>query len=344
MEKIGKRGMEAWVLAGLLIALVVAFVLIVFTGGFAVWIGEQQAQSSCQTWVDTQSSRLGTPVFGIKVIDYTSPCQTVVESIKVDTQEELDRAIADRQLGCLASYRFGKENFYSEYKLSWSKTYCRFCNEMYIDKESKVKQIDWEAYQIFINTQKPKYSTKTYAELFTDTEDASLDFGGIDKTDIDYGKPLYIAFMVDDSTTWGEKIAVFGEAALGIKLYQSYKDVKAAGGVVKGIKVVVKDLAFIKRSKSIGPIPGIVTEPRSYGSAFGGVVKSLKGNLYVTLITSTAVAATYSAFKPGVGLMTGEQVLENSDCDMGVAYMNPVIKDKELESKLAEYRKEKSIA
>ena len=78
-----------------------------------------------------------------------------------------------------------------------------------------------------------------------------------------------------------------------------------------------------------------------YGSAFGGVVKGIKKNVIITIAGSAIVATTYKSFKPGVAIMTGEEVIENSDCDLDSIYMNPVIKDKDIESKLATYRKEK---
>src|SRR3989344_4294632 len=112
---LNKKGDANWVIVGLIIFLIVLVILIVFDAGLASFISLALGKSTCQTWVDVQSSRLGKPLFGIKMIDYETPCQTYVEEIKVENDKELYTEMADKMLTCLDSYRFGKRNFYSDF-------------------------------------------------------------------------------------------------------------------------------------------------------------------------------------------------------------------------------------
>jgi len=251
---------------------------------------------------------------------------------------------------CLSEYRFGKRNFYSDYTLDWTKTYCRFCNEVYIDSKD-VKDFDWNEFQIYLNTKKPRGDTRTYAVIFTDTTDATVEFGGVEKTPIDAGKPFYIVFTIDDYASWGERLAEAAGFALPVGGYSAYRSIKQSGGFVKGVKVIfrnIADVAAVRKADDSFRYVHLLESGASsaamkpgYGSAFGGVVKGIKKNVIITIAGSAIVATTYKSFKPGVAIMTGEEVIENSDSDLDSIYMNPVIKDKDIESKLATYRKEK---
>ncbi|HLC62792.1 MAG TPA: hypothetical protein VJJ21_00565 [Candidatus Nanoarchaeia archaeon] len=312
MKHIGKRGMEAWVLVSLILLILTAVVLIAFMSNFGGFIEVAQGKASCQTWVDVQSSRLGKPALGFKAFNYDSPCKTYVESVKADNEDVLYRSFADKQLNCLSSYRFGREDFFSDLKFERAKTYCRACNEVYVDSESEIKKFDWGNYQIFLNTKKPKYNEKTYAELLTDVKDARIDFGSVDATMIDYGKPFYVMFTVDNDIEWGKRVQT--GIIEGVGLDQLFR--RGLGG--RAIIATAKKLIL--------KIPGKIA-----GAA--NVV-----GLAVTVGSIGTVTLASKGFRPGTAIMTGDEVVR-SECDLATFYINPEITDKKLESKLKEYDK-----
>ena len=356
-EKMGKRGMSSVVVGLIALVFVILIIWGFTTGVFASWLDVMQGRATCQTWVDVQASTLGkVPLVGIKYADYKSPCQTRVESVAVKSKENLYKEIADRMYGCLADYRFGKENFYGKYTLDWSRTYCRFCNEVHIESKN-VKEFDWEEFQIYLNIKKPLGDTRTYAVAFTEAEDASVDFGKLGKTPVDKGKPFYILFTVDNHASWSERLKAASKAVGAGFIYESWRDIKNAGGIINVVKIGYRNIADVRTARQAFQAPQSLPLYRNipdsafvkpgYGSAFTGLAKKVKFNVYVSIVMGAVAGATVKDFNSGVAVMTGEdlkQAIDTSECDEGSLYINPVVKDRGLESKLARYRKEKEDA
>lgn len=304
---LNKKGMEAWILVLLLSVLVGALMLLAVFTNFGSFLEVMTGKASCQSWVDIQASRLGKPVLGIKTAatTYESPCETRVEKIKADSEDVLYRGLANKQLDCLVGYRYGKKNFYSEYAFTPGKLYCRACHEVYFDAESKQRFFDIENYQIFLNTKKPGYSSKTYAEIFTDTEKAGIEFGSEKgRVMLDAGRPFYVLFTVDTTENMWERAKLAGVVAGSFVI----------GRATPGVK---KAIGFFIPLRLLG----------------------VKGTAVAGGLLGIAAGVTHQGFQPGVAIMTGEEVLQ-AGCDMNSFYMNPVVKDKSLQSKLAALRKE----
>ena len=302
---IGKKGMEAWILVMLLLVLIGALILFAVFTNFGSFLEVYTGKASCQSWVDIQASRLGKPVLGYKATDYESPCETRVEKVKVDSEDALYREFANKELDCLASYRYGKKNFYSEFSIAPGKLYCRACHEVYFDAGSKQRFFDIENYQIFLNTKKPRGGSRTYAEIFTDTENAGIEFGSEKgRIALDAGRPFYVLFTVDTAEGMWERAKLAGVVAGSF----------VVGRATPGTKSVV----------------GFFIPLRWLG---------IKGTAIAGGILGVAAGVTHQGFQPGVAMMTGEDAV-NAGCDMDSFYLNPAVKDGGLESKLAAIRKE----
>ena len=291
-----------YVLAGLIVILIAIFFITDTTLLASDYIDVRQGEASCQTWARVQASSLAKPL-GVEIQTFQSPCESVIEEIRVKSDRELYTSLADRSISCFASYDYGVSNFYKEYTLKTKPLHCRVCNEVRINPESNTPNFDWGAYQFFLNSEKPKFSKETYAEILTGVENAQVNFGkdsGVQK--IDFQEPFYVLFTVARDASLATRVEVFSYTQLAVAGVGTF-----AGGVITIF------------------VPPVGITALLYGAGGGIVAGSIAGIF---------TGSTVEDFRPGVSLMVGPQAIA-AGCDPESFYFNPKYKDKDIKSVLA---------
>lgn len=237
------------------------------------------ASENCRNWATLQSTlKLG----GVKVKDLNSPCVTFSEEIS-GKKEEVHEQLARSLFVCWDMYGRGKIDFYSNWAdWGFSNAHCRVCSDIEVG-DVKTDKLDIDEFEIYLSSKKPPGNKQTYAEIFLDAEDVTVDFGE-GKIDLIEGKSLYSAFVVNKVQDWDlvGTLAVVGGSCV-------------TSGVTGG---------------TIGFLGGPFT---TTAGAAGGCLVGIVGTLTVTLIGEK------DALVPSLLLIDNRDHLDNT-CDLGVYY------------------------
>jgi len=176
----------------IILVLVFGIILIIFMIYFSGFLGEGGDKAACKNWVNTQASlKLG----GVVLADLKSPCITSKETIKDSDKNKIYEHLAGSMYDCWDMYGAGKIDFYG----GWfnTDTHCMICSEINVDEKVTKKRptIDIDDFEIYLSNHNPPNHGETYAEFFTGTESAYIDFGS-GEIPLKKEEPLYIIFMI----------------------------------------------------------------------------------------------------------------------------------------------------
>ncbi|MEK6907584.1 MAG: DUF6861 domain-containing protein [Nanoarchaeota archaeon] len=227
----------------LILALIVIAVLVGATyliGNFLYGTGTKAA---CQSWVERNSVTVLKEVFNDRE---NSPCVTTQETIKDADKNKIYEQLAKNMYECWDQYGRGEVDFYSDLDFGSKDTYCRICSEITVDEslKNKLRPVDIDDFEIWLSNHNPPNNIQTYAEFFTKTKEAKLDFGE-GSLNLETDKKIYTSFVVYKSSINPSTIITPGATETAF----------AIGGCLLGIKI---GGAAGSVAGGIGAVPGAV--------------------------------------------------------------------------------------
>lgn len=307
-ETIGK-----WVFALLVIAIL--WVLFIDLGDFLYGTGNKAA---CKNWVYRNSVTALKEFVGDKE---NSPCVTTEEIIKTTNQNEIYEQVARNMYECWDQYGQGETDFYSDIDWGPRNLYCRVCSEIKFsdDVKQKIKEIDVDEFEIYLNDHNPPNSKMTYADFFIKAENSKIDFG---EGKIPLDQNLYTMFTA-------YKVGDYSAGGLFNKLVTAPLSVMIGGSLIPGAGKAVKGMGGLVKFKT----PGI---PGPY-SGTGTASTITKGGGWIGLAIVYVGVAGMSFLNDGSVLLPSIILLSAdspkiSECDAEI-YYNPEKKPFELTKK-----------
>lgn len=309
---IGWETVSKWIFA--LIVIAILWVLILNLGDFLYGTGSKAA---CQNWVYRNSVNYVKEVFS----GGQSPCLTTEETINDLDRNKVYEKIAQNMYTCWDQYGQGESDFYSNIDWGPRNLYCRVCSEIKFsdDVKQKIKEIDVDEFEIYLNDHNPPNSKITYADFFIKAENSKIDFG---EGKIPLDQNLYTMFTA-------YKVGDYSGGGLFNKLVTAPLSVIVGGSQIPGAGKAVKGIGGLVKFKTSG-IPG----PYS-GTGTASTITKGGGWIGLAIVYVGVAGMSFlndgSVLLPSITLLSADSP-KISECDAGI-YYNPEKKPLEFLNK-----------